>query len=105
MNTLQIHNALKRKYQGDVEKSAVIPTSKQIGNQKKLVLNIDDAIKSTSDLKEYLVTLDGFIANSRGMLKNIKAVYECQGSHGLYLSADAIHKLLFNGSMDRFLYF
>jgi hypothetical protein len=69
MNTLQIHNALKRKYQGDVEKSAVIPMSKQIGNQKKFVLNIDDAIKSTSDLKEYLVTLDGFIGNSGGMLK------------------------------------
>jgi hypothetical protein len=54
MKPLQIHNALKRKYQGDVEKSAVIPTSKQIGNQKKFVLNIDDAIQSTSDLKEYL---------------------------------------------------
>jgi hypothetical protein len=51
----------------------------------------------STDEEGNVVTLDGFVGNSRCMLKNIKAVYECQGSRGLCLSADAIHKLLFNG--------
>jgi hypothetical protein len=48
----------------------------------------------STDEEGNVVTLDGFVGNSRGMLKNIKAVYECRSSHGLCLSADTIHKLL-----------
>jgi hypothetical protein len=36
MKPLQIHNALKRKYQGDVEKSAVIPNVKTNWKSKEV---------------------------------------------------------------------